>query len=63
MEFSSEGIFEKYFGFKIFEKGQILMPFSGLAPSTLKIVPNKIKGRLCVRLISFSIWVMESPIG
>ena len=32
------------FGFKFFEKGQIFIPFSGLAPSKLK----KIKGRLCV---------------
>ena len=34
------GIFEKYskmkiLGFEIFEKGQILRPFSGLAPSKL----------------------------
>ena len=48
MEFSSEGIFgfsseedlENYqnedFDFNIFEKGQILRPFSGLAPSKLK---------------------------
>ena len=41
MEFISEGIFEKYskmkiLVFEIFEKGQILMPFSGLAPSKLK---------------------------
>ena len=41
MEFISEGIFEKYskmkiLVFEIFEKGQILRPFSGLAPSKLK---------------------------
>ena len=34
------------FGFKFFEKGQILIPFSGLAPSKLNI--KRIKGRLCV---------------
>ena len=28
------------FGFDIFEKGQILRPFSGLAPSKLKIFPG-----------------------
>ena len=44
MEFISEGIFWKIFknedfGFKFFENGQILMPFSGLAPSKLKIHP------------------------
>ena len=30
-----ENIQKWRFGFKIVEKGQILMPFSGLAPSTL----------------------------
>ena len=43
MEFIFEGIFGKYlkylksFLFRIFEKGQIFMPVSGLAPSKLKI--------------------------
>ena len=50
LEFISEGIFEKYskmkiLSFEIFEKGQILRPFSGLAPSKLK---KKIKGRLFI---------------
>ena len=31
-----------------FEKGQILMPFSGQAPLKLKKARKKIKGRLCV---------------
>ena len=45
-------------GFKIFEKGQILMPFSGLAPSKLTNFPTKIKGQaMCAqrnRLIPLS---------
>ena len=45
LEFISEGIFEKIFkngdfGFEIFEKGQILGPFSGLVPSKLKLKKN-----------------------
>ena len=41
VEFIFEGIFwktfkNKDFGFKMFEKGPILMPFLGLAPSKLK---------------------------
>ena len=31
-------------GFKVFEKGQIFMPFSGLAPSKLKMFPKKNQG-------------------
>ena len=42
----SEGIFENIqnedFGFELFEKGQILMPFPGLAPSNFKICVKKI---------------------
>ena len=52
MEFISEGIFEKYskmkiLVFEIFEKGQILRPFSGLAPSKLKFFSNKFNGSIC----------------
>ena len=48
MELISEGIFGKDFGFDIFEKGQIMMPFSGLAPLKLIFFSKKIKGSLCV---------------
>ena len=52
MEFISEEIFGKYFknedfGFDIFEKGQILRPFSGLVPSKLKIFQTKFNGGIC----------------
>ena len=36
------------FGFDIFEQGQILMPFSGLATWKLIFSSSKNKGRLCV---------------
>ena len=57
MEFISEGIFEKYskmkiLFFEIFEKGQILRPFSGLAPSKLKIFPKKFNGSICAYRVS-----------
>ena len=53
MEFISEGIFGKYSKMKtlvltFLKKDQILRPFSGLAPSKLKIFPKNFKGRLCV---------------
>ena len=38
----------KDFGFEIFEKGQILRPFSDLSPSKRKYFPKRFKGRLCV---------------
>ena len=53
MEFISEGIVEKYskmkiLVFEIFEKVQILRPFSGLAPSKMKIFSKKINnGSIC----------------
>ena len=52
MEFISERIFEnfskmKILVFEIFEKGQILGPFSGLAPSKLKFFSKKFKCRIC----------------
>ena len=52
MEFISVGIFEKYskmkiLVFEIFEKVHILKPFSGLAPSKLKIFSKKFNGRIC----------------
>ena len=52
MEFISEGIFEKYsklmiLVFEIFEKGQILRPFLGLAPSKLKFFSKKCNGSIC----------------
>ena len=52
MEFISEGIFEKYskmkiMVFEIFEKGQILRPFLGLAPQKLKIFSKKFNGSIC----------------
>ena len=64
VEFIFEGIFwktfkNKDFGFKMFEKGPILMPFLGLAPSKLKI--KKKEQAMCIkknRLVPFSIWVM-----
>ena len=44
MELISEGIFGKYSKMKIFFfKGQILMPFSGLAPSKLKFFSKKLR--------------------
>ena len=57
MEFISEGIFEKYskmkiLVFEIFEKVQILRPFSGLAPSKLKIFPQKFNGSICAYRVS-----------
>jgi len=57
LEFISEGIFEKYskmkiLFFEIFEKGQILRPFSGLAPSKLKIFPKKFNGSICAYRVS-----------
>ena len=33
--------------FEIFEKGQILRPFSGLAPSKLKKFPKHFNGSIC----------------
>ena len=45
--FISEGIFGKI-KILVFEKGQILRYFSGLAPSKLKFFSKKIKGKLCV---------------
>ena len=58
MEFISEGIFEKYSKMKIlfvkiFEKGQILRPFSGLAPSKLKIFSKKFNGSICAYRIFY----------
>ena len=52
MEFISEGIFEKFpkmkiLVFEIFEKGQILRPFSGLAPSKRKFFSKKFNGIIC----------------
>ena len=49
------------FGFKFFEKGQILRPFSGLATSKLNIFSNNLTQAMFIqrnRLIPFSIWVM-----
>ena len=43
-----ENIENEDFGFDIFLKCQIWRPFTGLAPSKLKFVSQKIKGRLCV---------------
>ena len=37
---------EEEFGFDIFEKGQILRPFSGLAPSNLSIFSKEINGSI-----------------
>ena len=60
MEFISEGIFEKYSKLKIlvfenFEKGQILGPFLGLAPSKLKMLSKKFNGSICAyRVFQFS---------
>ena len=53
MELISKGIFWKIFknedvGFNFFFKVLILMPFSGLAPSKLKMFTKKIKGRISV---------------
>ena len=56
LDLISEGIFEKYLKMKIlvfdiFEKGQILRPFSGLAPSKLKIcsmVKRGKEGDICI---------------
>ena len=52
LEFISEEIFEKYskmkiLVFEVFEKGQILRPFLGLAPSKLKIFSKKFNGSIC----------------
>ena len=44
------------FGCKIVKKGQILMRFSGLAPSKLKIFINKIKGYVFI-------WIMDQEIA
>ena len=51
MEFISEVFFLKIsknedYGFEIFEKGQILRRFSGLAPSKLKIEKNWERGKV-----------------
>ena len=49
VEFISEGFLENIedFGFDIFEKGQILRPFSGLASSKLNISSKKCNGIIC----------------
>ena len=52
MKFISEGIFEKYSKMKILvltflNKDQILRPFSGLAPSKLKMFSTKFNGSIC----------------
>ena len=54
----SEGIFEKYskmkiLVFEIFEKGQILRPFSGLALSKLKSFSNLFNGRICANRVFY----------
>ena len=51
MEFISEGIFEKYskmeiLVFDFFEKGQILRPFSSLAPSKRIFFQQKFNGSI-----------------
>ena len=42
-----ENIKKISFGFDIFEKGQILRPFSGLAPSKLKFFSKNVNGSIC----------------
>ena len=48
MDFISEGIWKIFqnedFGFKFVEKGQSLKPFSGLAPSKMKMLSKKCNG-------------------
>ena len=49
------------FCFKFFQKGQILRPFSGLAPSKLKFFQKDLRvGYVYIKetLIPFSIWLM-----
>ena len=68
MEFISEGIFEKYskmkiLVFEIFEKGQILGPFSGLAPSKLKFLSKKFNGSRCEYRVFLQSISGESEVG